>query len=227
MMISSASWRIWIIASQNLCECQRRQSQCTCVSIPVDFFERLGFGGLDEHARRDGPRAGGRVEAVVLETLREVHYLEPGSLVEFGEVDKELVGNPTLAVGVTEGVMSGEAMGHIIRIQEGRTRRISEAGSTEHLNVCPGDKEDGGTSKGSCCDCVNRLVTTSFNKWVRRKERREVGCHADGTDTRSTATMGAAMYRQRNSLNSLMPLTLRRSCASSCDKHLHRKSQGL
>ena len=192
MMISSASWRIWIIASQNLRECQRMQSQSTCVSIPVDFFERLGFGGLDEHARRDGPRAGGRVEAVVLETLREVHYLEPGSLVEFGEVDKELVGNPTLAVGVTEGVMSGEAMGHIIRIQEGRTRRIGEAGSTEHLNVCPGDEKDGGAAVLGGGDSINGFVAVDGDNGVGGKEGGEVFCNTYRADTGSASTMGTA-----------------------------------
>lgn len=112
------------------------------IAEAVQFFKSLGLGGLNEHASRDRPRAGGRVESVILESLREVGNLEPSRLVELSQVNKQLVSNTSVLVLVPQCVEWCQAAGHVIGIEESDLGRVNETFSTKHLDISPRNEED-------------------------------------------------------------------------------------
>ena len=120
------------------------------------------------------------METVVLQTLRKVRHLEVGSLVKLSEVNEELMRNTPVAVLVPQDVVPGEAMRHVIGVQERCGGGSREAIAAEHLDVRPGDQEDRCATVLCGGDSVDGFVTTSGHNRVGWEERREVFSHTDG-----------------------------------------------
>ena len=149
------------------------------IAEPINLLQTLALRRLDEHARRDRPRARRRVEAVVLQPLREVHDLQPRALVEVREVDEQLVRDAALVVLVAEIVVPGEARGHVVGIEEGDLGGLGEALAAEHLDVGPGDQQNRRAAKGRGRDGVDVLARV-VEDVVGGKERSKVLGNADG-----------------------------------------------
>lgn len=111
------------------------------------------------------------MEAVVLETLGEVHDLQTGGFVELGEVNQELVSDAVLAVLVSERVVSGETVSHVVGVEQGDLGGVRQTSATEHLDVCPGDGEDRRTAEGGSSDSLDGLITAGLDERVGREER--------------------------------------------------------
>jgi len=57
------------------------------------------------------------MEETYLQPLGEIRHLQTSHLLKFGQVDQELVGNATLSVLVSKGVVPGELFGDVISVQ--------------------------------------------------------------------------------------------------------------
>lgn len=165
------------------------------IAEAVKLLEGLGFGGLNEHARRDRPRASRRVEAVVLQALGKVGDLQPSCLVKLGKVNEKLVRNTVVLVLVAEGVVGREPSSHVVGIEEGNLGGVGEAFAAKHLDVCPRDEEDGGASEGGGRHSLDSLRFLDRKREVSGKERSEMLSDTDGTDARSSSTVRTAKYR--------------------------------
>ena len=80
---------------------------------------------------------GSQLAGTHLETLREVHHLEPSRIIEFSKVDDELVSAAIVLVDKLDAVVVSEAGHGVVGTQHGDLRRVCEPLSSKHLNVSP------------------------------------------------------------------------------------------
>ena len=116
-----------------------------------------------------------------LQTLGKVRDLEPGGLVELGEVDEQLVRDAPVAVLVPEAVVVLEPVRHVVCVQQRGLGGLGEPGPAEHFDVRPGDEQDRGAAVLRCGDGVDGLVAVDGDHRVGGQEGREVLGDADGS----------------------------------------------
>ena len=112
---------------------------------------------------------------------RRDHAPGHARVADLGGLDPQPVTYTALAIGVPEGVVTGQAVRHIIRVQESDPRRVGQASATKHLDVRPGDQEDRCATVLCCGDSADGFVTTSGHNRVGGEERREVLRDTDGS----------------------------------------------
>lgn len=161
------------------------------IAEAVELLLALRLGGLDHEGVGNGPRHGGRVEAVVLETLGNVDSLDTDRA-EGTDVDDELVGAHAVLVGEQDLVVLAEAVGHVVGVQESNLGSVLDTLTTHHLDVGPGDGEDRGRTVGGSRDGSNGLVTSGGKDGMAGKVRSQVRLDTDGAHTGSSTSMGDA-----------------------------------
>lgn len=119
------------------------------------------------------------MNAKVLKTLGKVHDLETGRLIELGQINDEFVRTSVVLVDEFDSVVVLEAVHHVVGVQQGELGRMDEAIAAEHLDVCPGDGQNGGRTERSGRDRSNRVSSTGSNDGMSREERSQVGSSAN------------------------------------------------
>lgn len=159
------------------------------VAEAVEFLLALRLSGFDHEGVRNGPRHGGRVEAVILETLGNVDSLDTDRA-EGTDVDDELVGAHAVLVGEQDLVVLTEAVSHVVGVQESNLGGVLDTLTTHHLDVGPGDGEDRGRAVGGGRDGSDSLVTSGRKDGMAGKVRSQVRLDTDGAHTGSTTSVG-------------------------------------
>lgn len=77
-------------------------------------------------------RASGRVNTKVLDALGKVHDLKARRGLKLGEVEKELMGDATLGVGVAKFVVALEPLSDIVGREDRSLGRVGDAVTSEH-----------------------------------------------------------------------------------------------
>lgn len=153
----------------------------------VDLLEVLTLGGLDHQCPgyREAHRRG--VETVVSETLCHIVHSDTGVLGDRTQVENAFVGHHSTLARVEDGKVLVEAACDVVGRGDGRQAGPAESDRAHHPNVGPRDGQDGGASIG----CRrNRSGSAEFRRQrVPGQERRQVGAHADGSDTGATAAV--------------------------------------
>lgn len=72
-----------------------------------------------------------------LKTLREIHDLESGNLVELGEVNQQFMCNTTVRILEAYCVMLGKPLCHVVCVEQCNVSRLRKTSATQHLNVRP------------------------------------------------------------------------------------------
>ena len=129
------------------------------------------------------------MEAIILQTLGNINGFDPSSLLEFANIEDELVSATAVVVGVEDGVVRAQTRQNIVGVQQCDLGGMGQTASAHHLDVCPTDGQDAGATPRCTTDRRDGLFTTSLDQRMTRQERSEVLCDTNGTDTRATATV--------------------------------------
>mmetsp|Transcript_6043 Transcript_6043/g.15477 ORF Transcript_6043/g.15477 Transcript_6043/m.15477 type:complete len:216 (-) Transcript_6043:2368-3015(-) len=114
------------------------------VAVPVQLSKVLRLGGLHHDRASHRPRHGRRVEAIVSQALGDVRLANACLRLDLAEVEDELVRAQAVLARVEHVVVAREALGHVVRVEDGNLRRLLEAGRAHHDAVHVRDGEDGG-----------------------------------------------------------------------------------
>ena len=82
---------------------------------------------------------------------------------------------------VPQGVVVLETVGHVVGVQERRLSRVRETLASEHLDVCPGDKQNRCATILSSGNGIDSFIAVHGYDRVSRKEGREVLSDANGS----------------------------------------------
>ncbi len=109
------------------------------VGEPVELLAALALGRLDHQRAADRPAHRRRVEAVVLQPLRDVDHLDPGRLQEGARVQDELVrAPPVLRAGVQDPVVRPQPRQQVVGVQQRDLGRVRQTvGSYAWVLVSP------------------------------------------------------------------------------------------
>lgn len=129
------------------------------------------------------------MEPIILQPLREIRHLQPRRLIKLRQINQQLVRNTAIVVLVPQVVVGGEAVGHVVRVEEGDLGGVDEAFAAEHLDVGPGDEVDGGGAVGGGGDGVDGGGGADLGDRVAGEEGGEVLGDTDGSDTGTTSTV--------------------------------------
>ena len=160
------------------------------VAETIELSLGLGLGGLKHEGVGDGPRHGGRVEAVVVETLGNVDGLNTVLLFKVADVEDKLVRAHAILVGVENLVVVLKALAHVVGVEDGRLCGLLEASAAHHLDVGVRDRENGRRRERGRSDGANGLFTTGGDDRVGGEEGSKVRLDTDGSHARATATVG-------------------------------------
>jgi len=170
VITSSASLRIWIIASQNLSSSSNVSDSVGSISMQVEIGQEHVGGwkpkscpGISRNTRLKDP--------TYLKALGKVSHLKASSLIKLGEVDKKLVGNTTVLVLVPEAVVALETASHVVGAEESDFGRVNQSTASEHLDVGPRNDVDRRASERCCGNGLDALGSRVRHGGVLRKER--------------------------------------------------------
>mmetsp|Transcript_6016 Transcript_6016/g.23375 ORF Transcript_6016/g.23375 Transcript_6016/m.23375 type:complete len:875 (+) Transcript_6016:760-3384(+) len=119
-------------------------------------------------------------------------------LLERTKVDDELVRARPVLAGVQNVVRAPEARSHVVRVQNCKTRRLLQAGGSQHLYVHPRDGQDARAAEGRRGDGTATLrphvlaFAAHLDDRMTGQEGRQVLGHSNGPDARSAAPVGDA-----------------------------------
>mmetsp|Transcript_28308 Transcript_28308/g.91616 ORF Transcript_28308/g.91616 Transcript_28308/m.91616 type:complete len:458 (+) Transcript_28308:216-1589(+) len=150
------------------------------VAEPVDLELALGLSWLHHESTSNRPGHGGGVEGVVAQPLGDVDGVDAARGLEGTKIDDELVGNASILAREEDLELVLEAILHVVGVQDRQLRRPLEAAATHHLDVHPGDREDGCGAPGSSRDRADAMLATSDAHRVVGKEGSELLVHSDG-----------------------------------------------
>lgn len=97
--------------------------------------------------------------------------------------------NTAVLILILETVMALETAGHVVGIEECNLRGLNEAGTAQHLDVCPGDEVDGGATERRRGDGVDGLRVEGGHGGVFGQEGGEMRSNANGSNTGSSSTV--------------------------------------
>lgn len=129
------------------------------------------------------------MEIVILQPLGKVGYLQIGALLKLCQINQTFVRDATVLVRVPHIVIRLKTLGYIVGVEERDLGDGSEAFTTKHLDISPGDGVDARGTIRSGRDGCDRCRATSRDDRVRGKEGGEVGFTRDGADTGTTTTV--------------------------------------
>mmetsp|Transcript_20295 Transcript_20295/g.51765 ORF Transcript_20295/g.51765 Transcript_20295/m.51765 type:complete len:551 (-) Transcript_20295:115-1767(-) len=149
----------------------------------------LRLGGL--HHQRMGHRPGhrGRVEAVVLKALGDVLLDNASRPPQVRAVNDELVRAAVVLVGGNDLVVALQPRLHVVSVEDGVLRGVGEALLPEHRAEHPRDARNASLTPRRSGHGAEVTARGRLHDAVVRQVRRQVLTHADGAQTRATATM--------------------------------------
>ena len=124
------------------------------------------------------------MESEIHQPLGDVLHHDPAALLERPAVDDELVGDQAGGPGIEDVVVAGEALGHVVGVQDGDLARLGEPRSAEQRNVDPADGQDARASVGG-----RRHRALSENR-IAGQEGPQVFGGADGPHAGAAASVG-------------------------------------
>mmetsp|Transcript_69105 Transcript_69105/g.205648 ORF Transcript_69105/g.205648 Transcript_69105/m.205648 type:complete len:393 (-) Transcript_69105:2027-3205(-) len=159
------------------------------IAEAVELRLVLRLCGLHHQGVGHGPGHCRRVEAVVLQPLRNILLNDARLPPEVRAVNDELMRAPVVRVGGNNGVVGREPGLHVICVEDGIPRRVCDAPNAEHRAEHPRDARDAGLAPGGRGDRAQIAARGGGNDGVVRQVRGQVLAHADGAEARATAAM--------------------------------------
>jgi hypothetical protein len=163
------------------------------IAESVQFLQVLRLGGFDHESTRYGPRHGGRMETVVLETLSNILLSDTSGSLQRTKIQNELVRALSVSPDEQDIVSTTQPSSHVICVQNCLPSSQLEARLAQHFNVHPRDGKDGSGSKGSTSNGTTLLwhanfATAKFTRGFRAghvpwQVRGKVGRDTNGSNT--------------------------------------------
>mmetsp|Transcript_16705 Transcript_16705/g.45960 ORF Transcript_16705/g.45960 Transcript_16705/m.45960 type:complete len:209 (+) Transcript_16705:792-1418(+) len=108
----------------------------------INLLLGLGLGGLNHEGASHRPGHGGSVETVVHQALGHVLSLDPSALLEWPQVQDEFVCAGACGALEQDGVVLAQLHGHVVSLEDGVLRSLSQASRAHEGDVGIADGQD-------------------------------------------------------------------------------------
>src|SRR5437763_182514 len=150
------------------------------IDAEIPLALRLALGRLHHERTDHRERRGGRVEAVVHQPLRHVLHLDAGVALHLAQIEDALVRDGAVLPDVEDREVRREALGDVVRVEDGDACRVCEPFRSHQLDVRPRDEKDRRAPPRRGGDRADRLLSADAHDGMTWQVRREMLRDADG-----------------------------------------------